>query len=42
VAIKQPAMGAAFFERSCGLFSLQGLVEPISLMTTEANSGDIV
>lgn len=42
MALKQPTMGAAFFERSCGLFSLQGLVEPISLMTEAANSGDIV
>jgi len=33
VALKQPTMGAAFFEGSCGLFSLQGLVEPISLMS---------
>lgn len=42
VAVKQPAMGAGFSARGCGLFSLQGLVEPISLMTEQARSGDIL
>lgn len=41
VAIKQPTMGATFYAGTCGLFSLQGVVEPISLMTETANSGDI-
>lgn len=42
VALKQPTMGTAFFDGSCGLFSLQGLVEPISLMTETAKTGDIL
>jgi hypothetical protein len=30
------------FAQDCGIFSLQGLVEPINLMSASANSGDIL
>jgi hypothetical protein len=32
----------SLFKETCGIFSLQGLVEPISLMSATANSGDII
>ena len=41
IAIKQQARPTSQEAPSCGLFSLQGLVEPISLMSASANSGDI-
>ena len=41
VTIKQPSIGTSFFDHTCGLFSLQGLVEPIGMMTESARSGEI-
>ena len=42
VALKQPTLMGSLFEESCGIFSLQGLVEPIDLMSATANSGEIL
>lgn len=42
VAIKQASLPGKQYVPTCGLFSLQGLVEPISLMSAAANSGDIL
>jgi len=42
VAIKQVALPGSQYVPTCGLFSLQGLVEPISLMSAAANSGAIL
>jgi hypothetical protein len=41
VALKQPVIAEGFFAQNCGLFSLQGIVEPLSLMSAGANSGEI-
>jgi len=40
--LKQPELPGSLFKETCGIFSLQGLVEPISLMSAAANSGDII
>jgi len=42
VALKQPTLMGSLFEENCAIFSLQGLVEPISLMSAAANSGEIL
>lgn len=42
IAIKQAAVPGSTGTPSCGLFSLQGLVEPIDLMSAAANSGEIL
>jgi hypothetical protein len=42
VALKQPSLSPGFYESSCGLFSLQGLVEPIHMMSEKAQSGEII
>jgi hypothetical protein len=43
VALKQTSrMARGLNSSSCAIFSLQGLVEPINLMSAEANSGEII
>ena len=42
VAIKQPTLSPGFFERQCGIFSLQGLIEPLALMSEAAKTGEII
>lgn len=43
VALKQAVLpGVGKYTPTCGLYSLQGLVEPINLMSAAANSGDIL
>jgi len=42
VALKQSSLMGGYFDQQCGLFSLQGLIEPIDLMSAEANSGEIL
>lgn len=33
VVLKQPTLNVGFYDRSCGLFSFQGLVEAINMMS---------
>lgn len=44
IAFKQPSLSAttAFERETCGVFSLEGLIEPIDLMSASANSGEIL
>lgn len=42
VAIKQAALPGSQYTPTCGVFSLQGLVAPIGLMSAAANSGEIL
>ena len=42
VALKQASLPGRQYLPTCGLFSLQGLVEPINLMSAAANSGEIL
>ena len=42
LTLKQPMSSGSSFAHDCGIFSLQGLIEPINMMSAAANSGDII